>query len=43
VAATVPLLGLFLPDEPKVRLVDQGGGLEGLTRMAVPEALTRFP
>ena len=30
VAAAVPVLGVGRADEPEVRLVDQGGGLEGL-------------
>jgi hypothetical protein len=32
VAAAVPIVGLLVPDEPKVRLVNQGGRLEGLAR-----------
>ena len=32
-ALAAPVLGLFLTDEPEVRLVDQGGGLERVARL----------
>jgi hypothetical protein len=39
VAAAVPFSGLFGVDEPEVRLVNQGGGLERLAGLLVRQPL----
>lgn len=41
VATTVPLLRVSRPDEPQVRLVDQGGRVERLTGLFVAQPLGR--
>src|SRR5262249_41315679 len=43
VTAAVPVLGLFDVHQPQVRLVDQGGGLEGLARLLLGQPLGREP
>src|SRR5262245_13134950 len=43
VTAAVPVLGLFDVHQPQVRLVDQGGGLEGLVRLLLSQPLGRQP
>jgi hypothetical protein len=43
VAPAVPVLDLVHVHQPEVRLVDQGGGLEGLARLLLGQLLRRQP